>query len=328
VPATRHHSGRSAAGQQLLAWAGIGRKVFQAQRVTFLDCAQFGRWFCANIDVIMKNTFILAMVVVLLALCGCASWGSGKGSKQVGSVVDYLYPNAKEPPALKSGVTYLRPPVRVGVAFVPGSGLASSLPETEKIKLLERVKASFSKHEFIGNIEIIPTTYLQPKGGFANLEQVARMFNVEVVALLSYDQVQFNDTNVLSVLYWTIVGAYIIHGDQYDVQTLVDASVFDVRTNKLLFRAPGTSQVKGSASMAGFSERARAARTEGYNKAVDDLIPKLQTELDSFKERIKTDVAFKVESKPGYSGGGSVDGLMLALAGLLAAFGYAKRRTP
>jgi rhombotail lipoprotein len=283
--------------------------------------------FCATILFTMKSTLTFFLVVLLTAIAGCASWGSGKGPKQVGSVVDYLYPSANEPPQLKTGVTYLRPPVRVGVAFVPGSGLASSLPETEKIKLLERVKASFSRHEFIGNIEVIPTSYLQPKGGFTNLEQVARMFNVEVVALLSYDQVQFNDTNVLSVLYWTIVGAYLIHGDQYDVQTLVDASVFDVRTHKLLFRAPGISQVKGSASMAGFSERARAARVEGYNKAVDDLVPKLQAELDGFKERIKTDVAFKVENKPGYSGGGSVDGLLLALVSLLAAFGYAKRRT-
>ena len=296
-----------------------------------MDWWQFRRSFCANIVFTMKTLFTFVLMVVLLALAGCASWSSGKGPKQVGSVVDYLYPNANEPPAMKSEVTRLRPPVRVGVAFVPGSGAATSLPETEKIKLLERVKASFSRHEFIGNIEVIPTAYLQPKGGFTNLEQVARMFNVEVVALLSYDQVQFNDTNVLSVLYWTIVGAYIIHGDQSDVQTLVDASVFDVRTHKLLFRAPGTSQVKGSASMAGFSERARAARVEGYNKAVDDLVPKLQAELDRFKERIKTDGSFKVENKPGYSGGGSVDGLMLALLallGLLVAFGYVKRRAP
>lgn len=266
------------------------------------------------------------MVVLLIAIAGCASWVPGNGAKQVGSVVDYLYPNAKEPPQLKAGVTTLRPPVRVGIAFVPGSGVASALPETEKIKLLERVKASFSQHDFIGNIEVIPTTYLQPKGGFTNLEQVARMFNVEVVALLSYDQVQFNDTNFLSVLYWTIVGAYIIHGDQYDIQTLVDASIFDVRMNKLLFRAPGTSQVKGSASMAGFSERARVARVEGYNKAVDDLVPKLQTELDRFKERIKTDVAFKVDNKPGYSGGGNIDWFLLAMVGVMVAVRYVKRR--
>ena len=175
---------------------------------------------------------------------------------------------------------------------------------------------------------MIPTQYLRAKGGFANLEQVARMFNVEVVALLSYDQVQFNDSNALSVLYWTIVGAYIFHGDQYDIQTMVDVAVFDVASRKLLFRAPGTSQIKGSASMAGFTEQARTARVEGYGKAVDELIPRLQAELDGFRERIKNDtMAFKVENKPRYSGGGDLGwpGAGLALVFGLAAW-RARRR--
>ena len=274
----------------------------------------------------MKHIVKFLLLVLLAGLAGCASMVANRGAKQVGSVVDYLYPNATEAPQLKAGVTTLRPPVRVGVAFVPGGGGAAGLPEADKQKLLERVKASFSKHDFIGQIEIIPSTYLLAKGGFNNLEQVARMFNVEVVALLSYDQVQFNDTNALSVLYWTIIGAYVIHGDQYDIQTLLDASIFDVRSKKLLFRAPGSSQIKGSASMAGFSERARTARADGYSKAVDDLIPKLQTELDSFKERLKNDATIAVENKPGYRGGGSLDALGVALAGLLLVLGYARSR--
>lgn len=274
----------------------------------------------------MKHIVKFLLLVLLTGLAGCASMVANRGAKQVGSVVDYLYPNATEAPQLKVGVTTLRPPVRVGVAFVPGGGGAAGLPEADKQKLLERVKASFSRHDFIGQIEIIPSTYLLAKGGFNNLEQVARMFNVEVVALLSYDQVQFNDTNALSVLYWTIIGAYVIHGDQYDIQTLLDASIFDVRSKKLLFRAPGSSQIKGSASMAGFSERARTARADGYSKAVDDLIPKLQTELDSFKERLKNDATIAVENKPGYRGGGSLDALGVALAGLLLVLGYARSR--
>lgn len=275
----------------------------------------------------MKNTIKSALLVVLILLAGCASWVSSNGVKQVGSVVDYLYPNAKEAPQMQAETTYLRPPVRVGIAFAPGSGWGAGIPEADKLKLLERVKNAFSRQPFISNIEIIPSTYLQPKGGFTNLEQVARMFNVEVVALLSYDQVQFNDTNALAVLYWTIVGAYVIHGDQYDIQTLLDTSIFDVRSRKLLFRAPGTSRVKGSASMAGFSERSREARIDGYNKAVDDLIPKLQGELDGFKERIKSDSTFKVENKPGYSGGGSFGWLGLMMACVLAALGYVRHRT-
>jgi rhombotail lipoprotein len=264
----------------------------------------------------MKSILVSMIALLVLAVAGCASWYPQAGVKHAGSMVDYLYPDAKEPPQMKPSLTTLRPPVRVGIAFVPGDGLGASLPEAERTRLLDRVKAAFAKYDYIGNIEVIPTQYLRAKGGFDNLDQVSRMFNVEVVALVSYDQVQFNDANALSVLYWTIIGAYIIHGDQYDIQTMVDAAVFDVSSRKLLFRAPGTSQTKGSASMVGFSEHARAARLSGYNNAVDDLIPRLQGELQGFKERIKNDVNFKVENKPGYTGGGDMGwlGILLALA--------------
>jgi rhombotail lipoprotein len=266
--------------------------------------------------------FILAAVL----LAGCASVNQ-RSAQQAGSIVDYLYPESKNPPAMTPTVTRLRPPVRVGIAFVPGSSWGNGLPEAEKIKLLNRVKDSFSKHAYIGKIEVIPSQYMRAKGGFTNLEQVARMFDVEVVALLSYDQMQFNDTNALSVLYWTIIGAYVVHGDQYDIQTMLDASVFDVQSHKLLFRAPGTSQVKGSASWANFSEQSRAAQVQGYNSAVDQLIPQLQAELDGFRERIKNDAAYKVENKEGYKGGGSMGWFSLALAALLAGVAYAARRT-
>lgn len=270
---------------------------------------------------------LITLIVLACGLLhGCASWVSPGTTRQVGSVVDYLYPDAKEPPKMVQETTYLRPPVRVGLAFVPGAG--GNLSETEKVKLLERVKASFSKHSFIGEIEVIPSSYLRPRGGFANLEQAAHMFNVEVMALVSYDQVQFNDTNAMAVLYWTIVGAYVIHGDRYDIQTLVDASVFDVKTRKLLFRAPGQSQVKGSASMSGFNEKSRQARTDGYNMAVDDLIPQLQSSLDSFRERLKNDRTIKIENKAGYSGGGHLGLLELSLGLFIAALGFVVRPKP
>jgi rhombotail lipoprotein len=254
---------------------------------------------------------------VAAALAGCASWMPQGGTRHTGSAVDYLYPDAREAPRMQESMATLRPPVRVGIAFAPGSAGLTALPESERIKLLERVRAAFSKHAYIGAIEIIPSQYLRPKGGFANLDQATRMLNVDIVALLSYDQVQFTDSNKLSLLYWTIVGAYVINGDQYDIQTMVDAAVFDVASRKLLLRAPGTSQVKGGAPLMGFTERARAARQEGYDKAVDNLIPQLQAELDRFRERIKTDASVRVVARPGSGGGGAGSlgwwGLLLAL---------------
>ena len=268
----------------------------------------------------------LIIIVAAAVLSSCALMNTSRSVKQNGSIVDYLYPDIKEAPAMTPTVTRLRPPVRVGIAFVPGAGWGGGMSEAARMKLLERVRDSFAAHPYIGKIEIIPTQYMRAKGGFTNLEQVARMFDVEVVALLSYDQVQFSDSNALSLLYWTIIGAYVIHGDQYDVQTMLDASVFDVRSRKLLFRAPGTSRVKGGASMAGFSEKSRAAQIEGYNDAVDQLIPNLQSELDRFRERIKNDAAYKVENKEGYKGGGALGWLSLALAAMLAWIAHGLRR--
>lgn len=265
---------------------------------------------------------LLALFAAILA--GCGSMTGNHANRQSGSVVDYLYPDAKEAPVMQPTVTVLRTPVRVGIAFAPGH--AATLSETEKLWLLEKVRSSFSQHQYIGNIEIIPSTYLRPRGGWSNLEQAARMFNVDVVALLSYDQVTFNDTNRLAVLYWTIVGAYLIKGDRYDIQTMVDASVFDVKSRKLLFRAPGTSQVKGSATMAGYGEQARLAQTEGYNKAVDQLIPALQTELANFKERIKSDASYQVVDRDGRRGGGSVGWLAAVAAGLACWLGHGRLR--
>ncbi len=247
--------------------------------------------------------FLSGLAVVLFSvfsLNGCASMAGPRESKQFASIVDYLYPKATQAPQLAPGITYLRPPVRVGIAFAPNDSKARTLPETEKIKLMERIKTAFAGQAFIGSLEIIPSQYLQPAGGFVNMEQVARMFNVEVMAMVSYDQIQFTDSNSLSFLYWTVIGAYVVHGNEYDTQTMLDISVFDVASRKLLMRAPGTSQVKGGANLSNFSERSRAARTEGYNKAADQLIPALQAEIESFRERLKTNDNMRVEPRPGY----------------------------
>ncbi len=152
----------------------------------------------------MKNSMktllrTVSAIGALLILSACGNFMDGRGQKQVGSVVDYLYPGAKEAPRMQAGVTYLRPPVRVGLAFAPGANRTAGIGEIEKLALLERVKSSFAQHDFIASIEVIPTSYLRPGGGFVNLNQVAKMFNVEVVALVSYDQVQFTESNMLSV---------------------------------------------------------------------------------------------------------------------------------
>jgi rhombotail lipoprotein len=110
-------------------------------------------------------------------------------------------------------VPVLALPLRVGIAFVPesyqspkgGYTPGPALDESRKQKLMEQVADHFKPLPFVSHIEIIPTAYLSPQGSFANLEQLGKMFDVEVIALLSYDQVQFTDQSVWTFAYWTIV---------------------------------------------------------------------------------------------------------------------------
>ncbi|NML25238.1 rhombotarget lipoprotein [Zoogloea dura] len=274
----------------------------------------------------MNGKMITTLLLATLVLSGCATWFDRGGQIHRGSVVDYLYPKGEQP-TLTPTVPELRLPLRVGIAFVPGNNTLGELPETERELLLKRVRDAFANRPYIAAIEVIPSTYLRPRGGFDNLQQAARMFNVDVVALLSYDQVQFSDSNRLSIFYWTIVGGYFINGSQYDVNTLVDAAVFDMTTRSLLFRAPGTSQIKGSSPLVKFAEASREARGEGYRQAVDDLIPRLNTQLEAFRVRVKEEKVARIVEKPGYNrGSGSVDLATLGLLGTLAALAMLKKR--
>ncbi len=254
----------------------------------------------------MRRTLVAFLAVLAsTSLFGCAGLFQSQvpGPRQNASVVDYLYPDTASPPKLTESQITLRPPVRVGIAFVPGGNWNSDIPGQQQMKLAEQIKNAFSAQPFIASIEIIPSGYLRPKGGFDDLQNISRVFQVDIVALLSYDQIQFNDTNALAFGYWTLVGAYVLHGDQFDVQTLVDASVFDIASQRLLFEAPGTDRMKGTASIIGFSEAARTARNGGFERAVADMIPKLNSALTQYRERIKADPSVHVERRPGYQGG-------------------------
>lgn len=268
----------------------------------------------------------LSVVVFGLFLAsGCTSFWQGGGAFRNGSsssLVDYLYPEGEVPPSVSSSVPHLQLPLRVGVAFVPGRGYHSGFSEATKMQLLENVKQEFAGRQYIEHIEIIPDTYLQSSYGIEGMQQVARLYGVDVMALVSYDQVNVTEDNTASLLYWTIVGAYIIQGTDNEVQTFVDTAVFDVATARLLFRAPGINKASDRVTAIKADESLRKGSEASFIAAVEDMSGNLQTELDRFRERVKEnpDVA-SVEWKPSHGGGGGAFGVLLLLTlSLLAVY--------
>ncbi len=270
----------------------------------------------------------LAFAALSGMLAACAS----SSSRTYSSVVEYLYPGKAEP-VEKASIPILSLPLKVGIAFVPevvskrsGVPLAkmperfSAVTEQEKMTLMKEISEDFKKYPFVKQpIELIPSQYLTPGGSFTNLDQIHTMYGVDVIALISFDQVQFTDEGFLSMTYWTLVGAYVVRGERNSTSTMMDAAVYHIPSRKMLFRAPGVSAIKSSATPVNLTEKLREDAHLGFKDASKDLVTNLETQLQAFQERVKSSPEeFKVVHTSGYRGGGSFD---LLTAVMLTGFG-------
>ena len=265
----------------------------------------------------MRKSTLLVMLAVALCLGGCSTlwnWGGGTRSGSSSSLVDYLYPDGQVPPDIQETIPYLELPLRVGIAFVPGHAGPATISEATKMQVLEQVKSSFVDREYIGHIEVIPDTYLRSSKGVAGMQQVARLYSMDVMALVSYDQVAVSEENPSGILYWTIVGSYLIKATSNEIQTFVDTAVFDVDTARLLFRAPGAHSMSDRSTLVEAGEVVRRAKDESFAAAMDEMTGNLAVELDRFRERIQEDpTVAEVQWRPGSGGGGGSLGWPIVL---------------
>lgn len=272
---------------------------------------------------------LIASLCVALAVTGCET---GRNLHNSASVVDFLYPDSKNP-VVTPEIPVLRLPLRVGIAFVPGGAYGNAaLSEKKKMDLMQQVADHFKQYPYVKDIELIPTAYLKKQGGFANLDQIRTMYGVDVIALVSYDQVQFTGEDFLSISYWTIVGAYVVPGEKNDTDTMLDTVVFDIKSRKMLFRAPGMNHVKGRATPVNLSEQLRLDSETSFDEAAKQMVGNLDQQLGMFKDKVKQrPEEYRVVSTPEYesrTGGGSLDMAWLVLvAALGGAFLWFRRST-
>lgn len=275
------------------------------------------------------NTFRYATAALsCLTLVGCLSTSSRYTSS---SVVDFLYPN-DQPVIEATAKPHLELPLRVGIAFTPDDEFRrpDALGESAKRELLGVVARRFEAEEFVERIEVIPSGYLRHRGGFDNVDQIAELFELDVIALVSWNQHRFSDEGLASLAYWTLVGAYIVPGEKNTTHTLMDAVLYDVPSRSLLLRAPGSSTVRGRSTPIAVSQALREDSAEGFELASAEMVGNLNAELDRFKERVRTrQTDVTVSGRAGYrgEGAGAVDGsTLLVILALFAAAAVRRMR--
>lgn len=187
-----------------------------------------------------------------------------------------------------SRIPQLRTPLRVGLAFLPeGKGQKGALPAAQKEELLEQIRNRFRDRKFVSEIVIIPDYYLESARGFTGLEGMQRLYSVDLMALVSYDQVRYLDDNRLSLSYLTIIGAYVVKGTTHDVTTLVDLAVVDPATRSLVLRAGGTDTRHGSSTLIGQERESRNASAKSFNAATGELMDNFDAALVKFEADVR-----------------------------------------
>jgi len=265
----------------------------------------------------MRVSTFLGLAAVL-ALTGCANLtcfsACQRHAHNSTSLVEFLYPNGTPPP--QDSQPQLHLPLRVGLTFLPSSGseAQNGLDAAHKEALLQEIRQRFLSRKFVAEIVVIPDYYLQGKRGFEGLEAVQRLYGVDLMALVSYDQVTHEDDNNWSLGYVTIVGAYFLKGTRHDVSTLIDLAVVDPATHQLVLRAGGVDSSHGNVTLVGENRRLREDSAKGFDAATSQMIEHFDSALTAFEADVREGKAnVKVVSNNGRptGGGGSIGWLML-----------------
>jgi rhombotail lipoprotein len=282
----------------------------------------------------MQLRTIICAAAAASALAGCTSFNEfmcaphcRSESHNTSSLVGFLYPNGEMPPA-QDAIPELHVPLRIGLAFLPAQspGNYADLDAAHKEQILERIRARFADKKFVSEIVVIPDYYLQTNRGFEGLQGVQRLYNVDLMALVSYDQVTHRDDKNWSLTYLTIVGAFVIKATDHDVATLVDLAVVDPATHSLVLRAGGTDGSHGHSTLAQAEQESRIDGAKSFDMASGQMIANFDAALNVFQASVRAGhanvrVVDRNGTPAGGSGGGGAIGVLeAALLALLLAW--------
>ena len=151
--------------------------------------------------------------------------------------------------------------------------------------MLERIRQRFADRKFVTEIVTIPDYYLRNSRGFEGLQGVQRLYSIDIMALVSYDQVEHMDENEWSLGYLTIVGAYVLKGSHHDVATLVDLAVVDPVTQSLILRAGGTDSRNRNSTLVDQPRDARESSAASFDDRHDADDRQLRSRADEVRSR-------------------------------------------
>lgn len=133
----------------------------------------------------------------------------------------------------------LQPPLGVGVALTPPINPVGTVYYKDQVNLLQAVADRLSKSRYVSHTEIIPNHYVKRCQNFSCFSAIEKQFDVQAIALVSYDQIQFRADDHATRQLNLLTGKQLFEGRPGEIHTRVNTSIFTTRDQHFLLSASG-----------------------------------------------------------------------------------------
>jgi hypothetical protein len=131
----------------------------------------------------------------------------------------------------------VQPRLPAAVAMVK---LHGNRPQTIDAEELNGWQTAFANSPQIVGVQPLSPMYLPDDApSLRTLRSAAAMQRCELLLVYLVDQERVNNLNDAAVLYWTLVGLFVVPGNVYEHRTAMQAALIDCRTGLILGTATG-----------------------------------------------------------------------------------------
>jgi rhombotail lipoprotein len=235
-----------------------------------------------------------AITLLVLLLAGC-TLVRDPGQKpretdraQSTPLADFLY-HGKRIPA-EDGRASLLLPIRIGIGFVaPANDSTGKVPTLEQREAtIEAVRGELRALPYVSEVVIVPAYYFnnQPGVGFDKLSDLARRFDFDLVALVSYDQAMYEFQNMRSLGLITLVGRDLYKVDVDQALTVIDLALVEPASRSLVMRVAAGDQFGDTTTLLDDWRSQSYLRRVSFDRANESFLATLRKELPRLRERV------------------------------------------
>lgn len=239
----------------------------------------------------MRSTVVLALAVLV---SGCTLvQNPGEKPQPTASarstpLGEFLYLGKQVPH--DDGRAQLLLPIRIGLGFLaPTDDSTGKVPTlAQRDATIESVRESLRSLPYVSEVAIVPAYYFgnQPGVGFQKLQDMAKRFDFDLVALVSYEQTMYEFQNMRSLGLITMIGKDFYKVDVDQALTVIELALIEPESRAVVMRVAAGDKFGDTTTLLDDWRSQTHVRTVSFDRADDVFVEALRAALPKLRERV------------------------------------------